>query len=126
MANPLKIGIVEDETIFAEALQSDLRDSGFIVSHVSSSTSDAIANIAKELPDLLILDVQLLGDDTGVQIAQYVRRNNLNLPLIFLTGNAEAEYYSEIKAVNPSAVLRKPLNTGKIVNCINGIFLGMA
>ncbi len=64
--------VVEDEPDAAEMFAEMMRVSGFRVLKIHSSTP-AIAMIAKELPDLVLLDV-MMPDVSGLEVLRFMRR----------------------------------------------------
>ncbi|MCC6684346.1 MAG: response regulator [Bacteroidia bacterium] len=105
----LKIGIVEDELIIAEALRQMLVSMGYLTTEIATRYSEAVDMIESEKPDLVLLDINLAGQLDGVDLA-YVIRKNFNTPIIFLTANTDPQTIQRVKQVNPSAFLAKPIS----------------
>ncbi|MGH9120854.1 MAG: response regulator transcription factor [Acidimicrobiales bacterium] len=81
-----RILVVDDEEHIAELVGTGLRFSGFEV-NTAYNGRDALAQLHRARPDLLILDV-MLGDLDGFEVAKRIRETDGGadrLPVIFLT-----------------------------------------
>lgn len=121
MNDRLKIGIVEDDMIIADALSEMLIAIGYDVSEPAGRYSEAIDMIEKEKPDLLLLDINLIGKLDGIDVAHTVKKN-FNLPFIFLTANMDASTIERAKDVRPSAYLVKPITKEQLYSAIEIAF----
>ncbi len=79
-----RILIVDDDPDVVEACRVVLEPEGHTVAP-SSNRADAMAAIAKNKPDLLILDVIMEQPDDGIAMAQELRRSGFSAPIIMLT-----------------------------------------
>ena len=84
-----KILIVEDELDLVKLLRYNLEKEGFKVTHTTDG-SVALAEIRRDLPDLLILDLMLPGVD-GLEVCRQLRRHEryVVLPILMLTARGE-------------------------------------
>jgi phosphate regulon transcriptional regulator PhoB len=84
-----KILIVEDEHDVVKLLKYNLEKEGFKVNYTTEG-SLALAEIRRDEPDLVILDLMLPGLD-GLEICRQLRRNEKysSLPLLMLTARGE-------------------------------------
>ena len=81
-----KILIVEDEVRIVRTLRLYLEQAGFAVSAVPTGT-DAIPAFRQERPSLVLLDLNLPGQD-GLDVCRSLRRLG-NVPIIMLTARTE-------------------------------------
>jgi two-component system OmpR family response regulator len=81
--------VVEDESYIADALATSLRFRGFPVQVVGNG-QDALEIIAREPPDLVLLDV-MLPDIDGFTLTQQLRGSGVDVPVIFLTARDTAQ-----------------------------------
>lgn len=102
-----KILVVEDESIIALNLKMSLLDAGYDVPHVARSADEAENLAERHRPDLILMDVQLLGDRDGIDAACAIVANR-ELPVIFLTGNAHLLEDPRLAVVPRFDVLTKP------------------
>jgi phosphate regulon transcriptional regulator PhoB len=84
-----KILIVEDEHDLIKLLKYNLEKEGFKVGHTTDG-SLALAEIRREMPDLVILDLMLPGMD-GLEVCRQLRRNDrfASIPVLMLTARSE-------------------------------------
>ncbi|MFZ1395823.1 MAG: response regulator transcription factor [Candidatus Promineifilaceae bacterium] len=81
-----KILIVEDEVRIVRTLRLYLEQAGFAVTAVHTGT-DAIPAFRQERPSLVLLDLNLPGQD-GIDVCRSLRRLG-NVPIIMLTARTE-------------------------------------
>lgn len=96
--------IIEDEPIIAMAIEDLLRECGFDSFDLASTPQSAFDAVARECPDLITSDVQLMpgsGIDTVSTICSDTR-----IPVIFITGNV-----ADVTSRMPdTAALAKPFS----------------
>ncbi|WP_236234471.1 response regulator [Pseudomonas tohonis] len=83
MAGQVKILVVDDDSEVRELLQDYLGGHGYQVEPACDSTGMRAA-LAAGLPDLVLLDVGLPGED-GLSLARYLREHH-DLPVIMVSG----------------------------------------
>ncbi len=115
--SPLKIGIVEDDLIIAEAISEMLQECGYTVTEPAMRYSEAISMIEVEAPDLLLLDVNILGRMDGVEVGRTVRQA-FGIPFIFLTANTDFDTIARAREVSPAAFLAKPITKAQLYAAI--------
>lgn len=79
--------------------------------------TEAIIAIQKELPDFAILDINLSGKKTGIDIAQQIR-DLYNFPFVFLTANSDLATLNAAKEVLPNGYLIKPFSKEELFTTI--------
>lgn len=103
----IRILIVEDEFIIAEDLKIQLRKMGYEVSGVAQTYETALQCINRQIPDLVLIDIKIIGDRDGIDLATTLREE-YNMPLIFLTSYADKSTVERAKTVYPDGYLIKP------------------
>jgi two-component system, OmpR family, response regulator len=81
--------VVEDESYIADALSTSLSFRGFTV-QTANTGRDALGIIAREPPDLVLLDV-MLPDTDGFTLMRQLRADGVDIPVIFLTARDTGE-----------------------------------
>ncbi|MCX6295165.1 MAG: response regulator [Bacteroidetes bacterium] len=99
--------IVEDESIVAKDIQHSLKKLGYSVVGMCSTGEDAI-KFAEELkPDLVLMDIMLKGEMSGIEAAGHIREK-FNIPIIYLTAYADESTLSKAKVSEPYGYIIKP------------------
>ena len=103
-----KILVVEDEVIIAMSLQRRLASMGYDVVGICHNAEDGIKMARKLRPDLILMDIMMPGDLDGIKGAQTIKEE-LDIPVIFLTAFAEDQVIDKAKIVEPYGYLVKPI-----------------
>ena len=120
MKRPLNILIVEDEAIIALGIQMELEMAGYGACQVVATGEDAIACVAKNPPDLILMDNRLAGEMDGIQAARAILAIH-QLPIIFMTGYAADDIMQRAQSLNPYGYLIKPIRVYEIEPLINSL-----
>jgi CheY-like chemotaxis protein len=105
-----KILIVEDEAVLFLELKRLLKKNDYeIIGYESNgytkSYDEAIKVIQKETPDMVLLDIQLKGHLTGIQLADKLKE--YQIPVINLSANSEKTNIELAQKTNPKTFLIK-------------------
>lgn len=107
MNHPIKILIVEDEMIIAANISLQLSTLGYEVTGIIPRGEEALVHIEKNKPDILLLDINLKGKINGIETAHLMQRS-YDIPIIYLTANADGPNFDKAKTTNPYAFISKP------------------
>jgi two-component system response regulator LytT len=99
--------VVEDESIVAKDIQQSLKKLGYSVPSVENSGEDAIDSAGQHRPDLILMDIMLKGEISGIEAAQQIK-NRYQIPIIFLTAYADESTLSKAKVTEPYGYIIKP------------------
>ena len=99
--------VVEDESIVAKDIQNSLKKLGYNVPEVVSTGEDAIQAAGQHQPDLVLMDIMLKGEISGIDAAEQVRKN-FDIPVIYLTAYADESTLSKAKVTEPYGYIIKP------------------
>jgi two-component system, LytTR family, response regulator LytT len=99
--------IVEDESIVAKDIQMSLRKLGYNVVAICSNGEDAIAAVGEHLPQLVLMDIMLKGEMSGIEAAEQIRERH-SIPIIYLTAYADESTLSKAKITEPYGYIIKP------------------
>lgn len=94
----MRVLIVEDELLIAAFLRQFLEKKGFEVCKLCASGEQALELCSQENPDLAILDVNLAGSISGIDVAAKLNESR-EIPCLFLTALANDQ---RLKALNGS------------------------
>ncbi len=76
--------IVEDEAILYRRLRNFLEKHRYSVDDYTPDVRGALTRIARKKPDLVLLDIQLQGEQTGIDLAKILDKK-YRIPYIFVT-----------------------------------------
>ncbi len=106
MAKP-RIVIVEDETIVASHLCEILTQLGYDCGPPALTGEQAIELVEMLRPDLVLMDIMLLGDMDGIQASEIIRAR-FGTPVIFLTSYGDENMLQRAKLTEPLTYILKP------------------
>lgn len=107
MEYPVKILIVEDNVIIADDMQSMLEETGYEVVDNVIVYEQAIEVLKNHHVDLVLIDIILASDKTGIDLGKHIRKN-YDIPFIFVTSNSDKATVENAKTVQPDGYLVKP------------------
>ncbi|BCK76154.1 two component response regulator [Acetobacter aceti NRIC 0242] len=81
--------VVDDDARLRRLLQRYLKENGFRVTGAASA-AEARQALGFMLPDALVLDVTMPGED-GLELTKSLRGQGLDIPILLLTARGEAE-----------------------------------
>ena len=113
-----KIVIVEDELIAAEYLKEVLNGNGFDVLAVIDNGKEAMEEIPRLNPDLVLMDIMLKDSISGSEVALALKQNAPKTAIVFLTAYANDEMVEYAIESNSYGYLMKPYNEQEIINTI--------
>ena len=115
----MKILVIEDEKLLADAIKNLLMERGFEVETAfDGTTGEAYGELG--IYDLIILDVMLPGMD-GFQVATTLRNRHCATPILMLTAKSDLE--DRIEGLNAGAdyYLTKPFDSRELLACVNAL-----
>lgn len=103
----VKILVVEDEILIADNICDTLTDLGYFTYEPAINYTEAISALKTQKPDIAILDINLSGSKSGIDLANLINKE-FKIPFVFLTSNADNETISLAKNVKPQGYIVKP------------------
>ena len=90
----MRVLLVEDDAMIAQAVSANLKDTGYAVDWVSRG-SEVAAAVAAQAYDLLLLDLGLPGKD-GLDVLAQIRNDGCTVPVLIVT--ARDDLHSRLNA----------------------------
>jgi len=103
-----RILIVEDEVINQKLIANLLKSEGYDV-EVASDGVIALMQITKEKFDLVLSDIAMPNLD-GYQMLEYMKSNNIDIPLIFLSSHTDPEFEAKGLRLGAAEYIKKTAN----------------
>ena len=106
--------IVDDERDIRELISDILNDEGY-TTRLAGGSDECMAEIAKELPSLMILDIWLKDSQMdGIDILKATKRDHPGVPIIIISGHGNVEI--AVAAIKQGAYdfIEKPFNIDQL------------
>lgn len=110
--------LVEDELITALDIQRMLERIGYQVSATLSSGEEAVEKVTSIMPDLIIMDIFLSEDMDGIEATDKIIQQ-VDVPVIFLTANADSNTIKRADTIRHYGYLIKPIKQGDLNSIIS-------
>ena len=107
--------ITDDERDIRELISDILQDEGF-TTRLAGNSDDCMAEIAKEQPALMILDIWLKDSNMdGIDILKTVKRDYPDVPIVIISGHGNIEI--AVAAIKQGAYdfIEKPFNIDQLM-----------
>jgi len=98
--------VVEDELVVANDIRLTLERAGYTVVGIARSFHSAMETIDAVQPGLVLLDIFLKGDLTGIDLATQL--NKKDIPFVYLSANCNTSVLEMAKVTQPSGFIVKP------------------
>jgi two-component system, response regulator PdtaR len=102
-------------------LMLELEYIGYKVCGIAATGDEAIQITKENNPDLILMDITLIGDMDGIEAAEKILQFQ-KIPIIFMTGYARIEFDERVKKINPLGYYNKPLETETLQPVIDQLF----
>jgi CheY-like chemotaxis protein len=106
--------IVEDDWVLSAHLQNVLTGYGYNVMEPVMSGEEAIQSVAARQPDLILMDIELSGEISGITASRHIGAVS-DIPVIFLSNHSEDAFVQEAKTASPYGYLVKPVFDRELV-----------
>lgn len=120
----LNIFIVEDDISLALDLQMMVEEMGYQVIGRSDNSEEALKIIEEKTPDLILMDIDIRGDLTGIEIAEKIR--HADIPVLFITSFNDQEHFEKANETNHIGYMIKPVNKFTLRAAIETAFRKLA
>ena len=109
----LRVLVVEDEFFISLHSKELLETLGHTVVAIAVSADEAVNIAAKERPDVVLMDIRLIGPRDGIEAADEIQ-TRFGIGSIFVTANTDADTLKRAQAIKPIALLQKPLTEDRL------------
>jgi len=120
--NTPRILIVEDEFIVSMEMESALAEAGFTVVGVANSADQAVQYAVRERPDLVIMDIRLIGQRDGIDAAIEISRST-GIRCVFATAHRDVQTLARAEAAAPLGWLTKPYTRDMLIEAVTRALL---
>lgn len=117
--NAIKLLLAEDEPALGQIVKESLESRDFEV-FLCENGEEAYKTYQKENPEILVLDVMMPKKD-GFTLAQEIRQENQNIPIIFLTAKSQVKDVVEGFQHGGNDYLKKPFSMEELIVRIHAL-----
>ena len=123
MNNKIKknIMIVEDDMIIASCIKKTLTRNGYYINSIVSNGEDAVLQIKKNKPDLILMDIILDGKIDGIQTVYKIQSID-KIPIIYLSANTDNKTRVRANQTNLCDYIVKPFSNELLLKSITTAF----
>ena len=114
-----KVFIVEDVALNRMMLEMELTKNGFSVVGTAINAEEALEGVKKSSPDIILLDINLVGDRDGIWLGKELNKLEVKIPFIYITAYQDNYTTEEILETNPVGFIPKPISTIQLITTIN-------
>lgn len=119
-----RVLVVDDHEIVRDALAGLLRETpGLEVVGVASSLRDAVPQLERSTPDLVLADLSLV-DGSALELIRAIRRARLKSRVLIITGFSDEFAASEALAAGATGYLLKTQSTAELLEAIQTVASG--
>jgi two-component system, response regulator PdtaR len=112
--NSPDIVVVEDDALLAWALSAQLEDLGYRVIGTAATAEQAVASVLGLAPDIVLMDIRLAGEGTGLDAARRIRELS-DVPILFCSSYADVPGTAdEVQAVGNALLTGKPVTGAEL------------
>lgn len=120
MEENIKVLIVEDEFVIASDLKMLLESVKFKVVGIASNSKDATELYIKDRPDIILTDIQIKGDKTGLDlIIDLQKRSDFCASVIIISAYSENITIEKSLAISPVSYITKPFTPKQVITSVN-------
>lgn len=112
-----RVLIIEDEAIIAVDLESIVADLGHQVVGIARTRDAAVAMGIKEKPDLILADIQLADNSSGIDAVNDILETIGRVPVIFITAFPERLLTGERN--EPAFMISKPYSERQVLSAVS-------
>ncbi len=118
---PHRLLLVDDEPELLHALSVRLTAAGFVC-ETASNGREAFERMAKQLPDLIIVDL-LMPEVSGYEVCRRLKADErtADIPVIVLTAVPERTVASTAEWLDASSVLHKPFDSAILLSTVRSL-----
>lgn len=115
-SGPYSVLIVDDDPLIAVTYAHALESAG-MQARIVTDPMESLDAISAATPDVMLLDFQMPGAD-GLEVARVIRqsRQNLALPIIFLSAERDADRQRLARRIGGDDFITKPVDMGLLVD----------
>ncbi len=111
--------VVDDESHIREGISSGIpwESHGISLCRPAASAAEALAELERSLPDILILDIRM-PDMDGLELLEITRKTYPSVRVVLISGHDDFEYAQRAISLGAFAYLLKPLDHAALLDTV--------
>ncbi len=118
-----RVLLADDHPMIGAALEMLLRGSDYELIGRARSGSDALAQVQRHKPDLLLLDVNM-PDGSGIDVLRELREARRPISVILLTAGMDDAQLLAADRLNPEGIVLKTSDPALLLKCMEQVRKG--
>jgi len=112
-----RVLIVEDETFAVLYMADIVTEGGFDVVATAATAEEAIAKAGTENPDLVIMDIRLIGERDGVYAATEIMQRH-GIRSLFVSAYSDPQTRHRASVCSPAGFVEKPFTPETLLSAL--------
>jgi len=109
--------IIEDEAIIAMDIESIVGEMGHRVTGIARTRTEAVEMGKSDVPDLILADIQLADNSSGIDAVNDLLKDLGNRPVIFITAFPERLLTGD--KPEPAFLISKPYSVDQVISAVS-------
>lgn len=122
-AEPIRVLVVDDHPMVREGLRSMLSDEGIEVVGEAGCAAEALERCAALRPDVVLLDMQLPGQD-GLHVLAELRRAQAGLAVLVVSMHDEPRFVRAAMYAGARGYVLKGIGRRELLSSVRAVFAG--
>jgi len=118
MAAKRRILLIEDDFLQSFAVKLIVENLDYELAGITESGTEAIKLAMTEKPDIILMDVVLLGDLSGIDTAIEIQKS-LDICLIYITGLIDIKVFKNLDESDYVDILYKPIHKNSLLTALD-------
>ncbi len=112
-----KVMVIEDEAIIAMDIAAIVEEAGHKVASIARTRAEAVELASRDRPDLILADIQLADNSSGIDAVNDILGQFDDLPVIFITAFPERLLTGE--KPEPAFLITKPFTEDQVRSAVS-------
>lgn len=117
----LKVLVVEDDLMIADALEEILQDAGYDVCGIATTVEEAVKLGRIQRPDLGVIDFRLAGGGYGTEVTAELRKDG-RFGVLYATGNPD---HPMLIRAEGDGCIAKPYSGRSVISALRKVWQKM-
>lgn len=122
-----RVVLIEDDRELRDCYKLMIKSvDKYLFINAYDSCEEAFANISKDRPEIILMDIQLSGKISGIEGTKYIKLKHPHIEVVIITVYDDSELVFEALRAGASGYLTKSYNYLELVNSLDELTKGGA